>query len=323
MPWTTAANGSIFVHVSERVIVPALGAVILLSSFILGVPLIYQLLLALLGLAAAGTYAAPPRVQVETRIVIAAAGLIILLIVSSTAFWLTLLSFGAIAALQIPHRHTLQRQPATVAWLGTLLDAARERRSVRVDGAASTVAPDDETRATTSDGEGEVAPARPASRPPGAPGIDLPGFVRVSAAGVCGPIAGVLVVVGLFMPWVGFLFSGFGETMDGPNLTLRAAASELELPALSGFFGVLLALAAASIVSIALPRVAAAIVAATGLGVTVASYLYVVVEVERGAAELSSMGVSVVAFPLWGALLAGLCFAAMLVLQFLPGANRA
>ena len=115
-------------QIQERLIVPGLGIVILLSAFILGVPLVYQLLLGLLGLAAAGTYFAPSGVQVETRIAIAALGLIILLIVSSTAFWLTLLSFGAIAALQFPHRHTLQRQSATVTWLSTVLEAAQARR---------------------------------------------------------------------------------------------------------------------------------------------------------------------------------------------------
>ena len=313
-------------QIQERLIVPALGVVILLSSFILGVPLVYQLLLGLLGLAAAGTYAAPPRVQVETRIAIAAAGLIILLIVSSTAFWLTLLSFGAIAALQVPQRHTLQRQPATIAWLASVLEAARERGSGRADAGAAPAPADaaaEEAPAAPADGGGESAATGTPSRPQAPPGIDaLPAFVRVSVAGVGGLVAGVAVVVSVFMPWVGFLISGYGQTADGPNLTLRAAASELELPALSGFFGILIVLGVASIASIVLPRAVAAIIAAAGLAVTVASYLYVVAEVERGAAELSDVGVSVTALPVTGALLAGLCFLVMLVLQLVAGANR-
>ena len=105
----------------ERFIAPGLGIVIILATFILGVPLVYGVLLGLLGLAAAGSYFAPHRVQVETRMAIAALGLIILLIVSSTAFWLALLSFAAIGALQLPNRNLLQRNPATITWLRTVL----------------------------------------------------------------------------------------------------------------------------------------------------------------------------------------------------------
>ena len=150
----------------------------------------------------------------------------------------------------------------------------------------------------------------------------LPAFVRINVAGIGGLVVGVLVVVSVFMPWVGFLLSAYGETADGPNFTLRAAASELELPALSGFFGILFVLGVASIVSIVLPRAVATIIAAAGLAVTLASYLYVVAEVEREAAELSSIGVGVTTLPAVGALLAGLCFLVMLVLQLVPGANR-
>ena len=302
-------------QIQERLVVPGLGIVILLSAFILGVPLVYQLLLGLLGLAAAGTYFAPPQVQVETRIAIAAAGLIILLIVSSTAFWLMLLSFGAIAALQFPHRHTLQRQSATVTWLSTVLEAAQARRAGRADRAAAATDADEGAEPAAADGDGE-------SRPQAPPGVDaLPPFVRVNVAGIAGLVVGVLVVVSIFMPWVGFLLSAYGETADGPNFTLRAAASELELPALSGFFGILFVLGVASIVSIVLPRAVATIIAAAGLAVTLASYLYVVAEVEREAAELSSIGVGVTTLPAVGALLAGLCFLVMLVLQLIPGAN--
>ncbi len=55
-------------QVQERLIVPGLGVVILLSVFLMGAPLMYLLLLGLLGLAAVGTYYVPHAVQVETRI---------------------------------------------------------------------------------------------------------------------------------------------------------------------------------------------------------------------------------------------------------------
>ncbi len=300
-------------QIQERLIVPCLGVVILLSAFMLGVPLIYKLLLGLLGLAAVGTYFAPYRVQVETRVAIAALGLIILLIVSSTAFWLTLLSFGAIAALQFPHRHKLQRNPATIAWLRTVLAAAQARRFGMAEGSGDA----DEgagVAAATVDGE---------SRPQEPSGVGtLPGFVRMNAAGIGGLVVGVLVLLSVFMPWFGFLISAYGETAGGLNFNLRAAAQELNLPVLNGFFFILLVLALLSIVSIVLPRLVAAIAAGVGLAVTLASYLYVLAEVEREAAELSSIGVGATTLPAVGALLAGLCFLVMFVLQLIPAANR-
>ena len=51
------------------------------------------------------------HMQVETRIIIAAVGLMILLLISSAAFWLTLLSFATIAAADTasPYVATLSR----------------------------------------------------------------------------------------------------------------------------------------------------------------------------------------------------------------------
>ena len=298
-------------QIAERFIVSGLGIVILLVAFLLGVPLVYQVLLALLGLAAVGTYFAPPAVQVETRIVIAALGLIILLIVTSAAAWLALLSFGAIAALQFPHRHTLQRNPATIAWLNTVLKSAQARRAGRADGSGD-----------AGEEGGERAGDRE-SRFQMPSGVDaLPGFVRVNVAGVSGLVAGVLVLTGVFMPWVGFLASAYGELAGGANLTLRAGAEELGLPALTAFFSLLLVLGVLSIISIGLPRAVAAIIAGAGFAVTVASYLYIFAEVEREAAELSTFGVDVITLPAAGALLAGLSLLVMFVLQLIPGANR-
>ena len=283
-------------QIQERLIVPGLGIVILLSAFMLGVPLVYKLVLGLLGLAAAGTYLAPNRVQVETRVAIAALGLIILLIVTSTAFWLTLLSFGAIAALQFPHRHKLQRNPATIEWLGTVWRDIQARRSGRV--------------VEKVDGEGETTSPT------------LPGFIRVNAAGIGGLVAGLLVLAAVFMPWYGFLISAYGETAGGENLTLRAASEELDLPVTTTFFYVLAGLGGLSVIAIVLPRVVAAIIAVLGLVTTIASYGYVVAQVEREVAELSQIGVGATTLPAVGALLAGACFLVMLVLQLIPGANR-
>ncbi len=276
-------------------------------------PLVYKLLLGLLGLAAAGTYFAPYLVQVETRIAIAALGLIILLIVTSTAFWLTLLSFGAIAALQFPHRHKLQRNPATIEWLSTMLKAAQARRTGPADGGGDA---DEEVGVVAAAGDGDSRPQAPSA-------VDsLPGFVRMNAAGIGGLVAGVLVLVSVFMPWFGFLISAYGEMAGGLNVTLRAAAQELNLPALNGFFFILVALGLLSVVSIVLPRLVAAIIAAAGLLVTLASYLYVFAEAEREAAELSSIGVGATTLPAVGALIAGVCFLILLVLQLIPGSNR-
>ena len=300
-------------HVRERLIVPGLGVVILLSAFMLGVPLVYKLLLGLLGLAAAGTYFAPHRVQVETRIAIAALGLIILLIVSSTAFWLTLLSFGAIAALQFPHRHKLQRHPATIAWLNTVLRAVQLRRSGRANGGGDA---GEATGVVAAAGDGE-------SRPQVQSGVDtLPEFVRTNVAGIGCLVAGVLVLISVFLPWVDFLASAYGELAGGANLTLRAGAKELDLAALNVFFFILLVLGVLSIVSMGLPRAVAAIIAAVGFVVTLASYFYVFAEVERKVAELSSVGVDVTTLPAAGSLMAGLAFLIVFVLQLIPKANR-
>ena len=305
-------------EMQDRFIAPGLGVVIVLAAFILGVPLVYKLLLSLLGLAAAGTYFAPYRVQVETRIVIALVGLVILLIVSSTAFWLTLLSFAAIAALQFQHRHVLQRNPATIAWLRTLLEAAQARRA-GVAGGTGVAAQEAGVEAEAGDGvEAAVGEARPAA-PAGAA---LPGFVRMNVAGVGSSILGGAVLLGLFMPWIGFLVSVYGETVGGPNFTLLAAAEDEQLGStLRTFFFALLALGLVSAASIALPRLVAAIIAAVGFVVTIASYLFIATEVDNAVA-LSGGGVDAVALPAVGALLAAGCFLVMVILQLIPAANR-
>ncbi len=303
-------------QIQERLIVPGLGVIILLAAFILGVPLVYKLLLGLLGLAASATYFAPHAVQVETRIGIAALGLIILLIVSSTAFWLILLSFGAIAALQIQHRHTLQRSLATVAWLNAVL----ERRSWARAGEAADGGSEEEAGAVATAGDGESVQA-PTPSEVGS----LPAFVRMNVGGIGGSVFGALSVLGVFMPWVLFLVA-YRDESESTSLTLLAASEELDSILVLAFFGILLVLALLSAASIVLPRAVAGFVAVAGLIVSVVSYLslfgqlYGNYEDALGGSIPSRM--DIITLPNLGLLLAVFCFLVIPLLQLIPFLNR-
>lgn len=294
----------------QRLIVPGLGVVIFVSAFILGVPLIYKVLLALLGLAAAGTYFSPPRVQVEMRIAAAALGLLILLI-NAPAFWLTLLSFGAIAALQVPHRHMLQRSSATVEWFNALV----KRRPVRAEATGQGEGPP----------EGEMAPTE--GQPSGKMGLDtsqLPGFLRVNVAGIGSAIMGVLVLVSLFIPWFVFLVT-YDEEWESRSFSLRAASETLQNDVPVTVFFILIVVALLSIASIVLPRVVVALVAVAGFLVTSFSWLYVFGEqlfAKHFLGEFPPPGVGAMTLPYAGALLATFCFFVMFVLQLVPRWNR-
>ncbi len=298
-------------QIQERLIVPGLGVVILLSAFILGVPLVYKLLLGLLGLAAAGTYYAPQQVQVETRTAIAALGLIILLIVSSTAFWLTLLSFGAIAALQFQHRHMLQRNPATIAWLSTVLKDVQARRSGRTGGGGETQ--EAETATPAGDDENRLQAASPAAT--------VPGFVRLNVAGIGSSLLGLVVLMSvLTLPWVGLLAQGWGE-WDSLTLTLSETeeAFRQDLEHIGSLALALIALAVATVVSVVLPRIVVGLVAAAGLALNVATYYYIYQEVD--GADLG-MGIDALAIPSGGAILAAICCIVIIVFQLIPRFNR-
>ena len=300
-------------QIQERLIVPGLGVVILLSAFILGVPLGYKLLLMLLGLGAAGTYFVPHAVQVETRIVIAALGLIILLIITSTAFWLTLMAFGAIAALQFQHRHTLQRSPATIEWVNALL----QRRSMAAREAA---------------GGGEEAAAGDGGSALAAVAGDLPAFVRMNVAAIGSSVLGAIVLLSLFIPWVIFLvtydqevWEGVQEEWRSMSYSLLAAAGTLENTAPRVLFGILLVLALPSIASIVLPRAVVAVVALAGFLVTSFSWLYFFGEqlfAKHFFADFVPPGVGAATLPYVGALLATFCFFVIFVLQLIPRLNK-
>ena len=305
-------------QVQERLIVPALGVVILLSSFILGVPLVYKLLLGLLGLAAAGTYFAPHAVQVETRTAIAAVGLIILLIGSSVAFWLTLLSFGAIAALQFPHRHELQRNPATIAWLGTVLKTVQARRSGRAEGGGDT-GEEAGDAAAAGDGESGQAPARTLGTG------TLPGFLRVNPAGIGSSILGVVAMASIFMPWILFELAAGGET-ESHHFSLWEMTDPMGVGWESGqartfFFG-LLVMGLVSAASIVLPRFVVAVVAIAGLAVTAFSYFYFFAEIANALRGELPEWVRASVLPSRGAGLALLCYLSIFVLQLVPAWNR-
>ena len=302
-------------QIQERLIVPGLGVVILLSAFILGVPLVYKLLLMLLGLGAAGTWFMPHAVQVETRIVIAALGLIILLIITSTAFWLTLMAFGAIAALQFPHRHTLQRSPATIEWLNALL----QRRSMTARNAPGGDEQADDGGGEAAAGDGGSALVTPET---GA----LPAFVRMNVAGIGSSVLGAFVLLSLFIPWVVFWVS-YEEESESMSYTLLAAADTLENTVPRVLFGILLVLCLPVIASIVLPRAVAAIVAVAGFLVTSFSWLYFFGEqvfAKHFFADLAFVpdGVGAITFPFLGALLASFCFMVIFLLQLIPRLNK-
>ena len=301
----------------ERLIVPGRGIVILLAAFILGVPLVYKLLLGLLGLAATGTYFAPHAVQVETRIAIAALGLVILLIISSTAFWLILLSFGAIAALQIQHRQTLQRSPATIAWLNALWERRPGAPGSEAAGGGAGEEGGAMEAATAGDGESAQAPAQSGVS-------DLPAFVRMNVAGVGSAILGVVTLLSLFMPWVIFTLT-YDDELEGTSYTLLAAADTLDSAVPYVFFGILLVMCLLSVVSVLLPRAVAAIVAVAGLLVTSISWFYFMGSQVFAKAILGDFippGVGAATFPFLGVLVASVCFLVIFALQLIPGLNR-
>ena len=304
-------------QIQERLIVPGLGVVVILSSFILGVPSVYKVLLGLLGLAAAGTYFAPRAVQVETRIAIAALGLIILLLITSTAFWLVLLSFGAIAALQIPHRHTLKRSPATIAWLKGL----RRGRSGAPAGDDAGEDVGEKAAASTASGDGGSAQTTESS------GVSsLPSFVRMNVGGVGSSIFGVLIVVSVFIPWVLFLITLGEDNTETFSYTLIGAAETLEDNGAPGtFFTILLVLGLLSVASIVIPRVVVALIAVAGFLVTSFSYLYLFGEQVFEKAlfgDIPPPGVGAATLPHIGVVLAAFCFVVIFLLQLIPALNR-
>ena len=272
----------------ERLMVPVLGVVILVSIFVMGAPLIYLLLLGLLGLVAVSTYYLPHAVQVETRIAISALGLVVLIIYfNSLGFWLALLSFGAIGALQIRYRHLLQNPPHTITWLNTVLGQRGVADADNADNAA-------------------------------APSIAVPGVLgKVSIAGVVAAVLGIIVLLTAVMPW----FSGGSdsESVTWSGWEVARWIRQVEgSPLPYAFVWTLAVLAIASIPSAALPRVVPIIVGILGLAVTVAAMVYMQDAMawseEREAGRSVGYGI--------GAYLAAVAFIAITTLHLIPATYR-
>ena len=278
----------------ERIIVPALGGVILLAVLTMGAPILYTVLLGLLGLAAIGTWFAPAAVQVETRVGIAVLGLLILFFyLGSLSFWLALLSFGAIGALQIRHRDALQKNPATVAWL----NAALARRE--------------------SDG------AKPAGE---AASADLGGALqrRIHVAGIGAAVMGIAALLSVFMPWAVYSVS-YGGDSESLTVTAIKAAELLEESYEGGaplnivLFVAGIVLALVSMVSMFLPRAVPIVVGILGMLLTLFAFIYVYVGFSDGSLPSE---VTQITFPHIGFFVTGGAFLAVTVLHVIPAAYR-
>ncbi len=275
-------------QVNERLIVPGLGVVILLSVFMMGAPFIYLLLLALLGLAAIGTYYAPHPVQVEMRTGIAALGVIFLIFYfSSLGFWLALLSFGAIGALQIRYRDELRNPPRTIAWLNSVLG---------------------QRGATAGNGAGGTALA-----------IALPGKLgalqgKVNIAGIVAAVLGVIVLLTVVMPWYSVSYEGETlESFSGWGIA-RSLANDQDTSLPYVFLWTLAVLAVASLPSVVLPRVVPIIVGIAGLAVTIVTMAYIWQATDPDRAREAGIALSFGA----GAYLTAMAFIVIAVLHFIP-----
>ncbi len=291
-------------NIKEEFIAPGLSAVILLAAIgfaLSGASVFVWIVLGILGLAALATYFMPAGAQVEVRTGVAVLGLLVLLLhFAFLYFWLALLAFGAMGALQLRYRAMLQMPPRhTVDYVMAL--AGR----LPAKGAE----------------DGEAAPATPvALQRLGTAGRRL----RLNVAGIAGAVLGVFALLSIFMPWTIFLVDSSSEASDelSREFTLLEAAEELEDDVLAIFFVVLLALGVLGIASILLPRWAAALIGVAGVGVTPVSYIYILAQFLEAHRELSAFGIDSFTWPYLGSFLAGFCFLLLALLQLIPGFNR-
>ena len=332
----------------KEFIIPALGVVVLLSIFLLGTShysLAYLIILGLLGLAAVGTYFVPPAVQVELRIAIAGLGLLVLIFMfSSLGFWLALIGFGAIGALQIRHRGILSTQLHTVEWLKSLqsgqefsgalpVQAEPEEgggsgaEATQTGGAPTTVQPRGSTGSRVNSGalpvqaepeEGGGSGAE-ATQTGGAPTTVQPrgstgSRVNIGAMGAA--IFGIIILLSAAMPWVVFsadfdFFNSNSVSLSGWEFIQVLAQGE-DSAIIYAAAGVLALLAVLGIASIALPRVVPVI--AGILGVVAMAFLFYTFIEEGG--EIRDLGGNVtLGIGFW---LATLSFLLMAVLQAIP-----
>ncbi len=319
------------VRIKEEYIVPALGAIILLSVFgfaASGVSPIYPVLLGILGLAAVGTYFLPAGVQVEMRIAIAVLGLIILVIFfSSVSFWLALLAFGAIGASQIRHGAALSMPPKhTVAYVKTLLDKRGAAGTAGADAAGGDGSGDAPPK-TDASGETNAAASAAALQGLGA----LQRLLRVNVGGIGATALGALILLSIFtMPYVALVASveyGGESESESEGFTFLEVSQEIDEELDDGIPGILFivlaAVAAVSTASVILPRWAVIVAGIAGMAVTLLSYIYIF-DAFSDAFERADFGsnVSILTIPHIGWFVAGGCFMAMTVLQLIPRLNR-
>ena len=292
--------------VQERIIVPVLGVAILLAVFTMGAPVLYMVLLGLLGLAAVGTYFAPPVVQVETRAGIAVLGLVILVFYfSSLSFWLALLSFGAIGVLQVRHRGMLRKNPATIEWVNAVL-ARRGSAAAQTGGG----------------GESSDGGANAASGKSGA-GVFRR---RMTGAAIGAPVMGVIALVSPTLPWVALFFSGSGESVTigisgletGELVREDGGGNVINLVVGAG-----VVLALLSIPSLFLPRVVPVIVGIAGMLLVVFAFVYVYIQFsETLAEEAGYYGLNATLLPHVGFFVTGGAFLLVALLHIIPAACR-
>ena len=316
-------------NIQQRFIVPGLGVVVLLAAVgfaSVGSPLWMWLLIALLGIAAIATYFAPEEAQVELGAGIAILGLVVLLLrYNSIPLWLSLVSFGAMGAFQIRRVDVLRTAPRnTIAWISAL---AERRGGLRMTGisvvskdgeAVQNAGPHGGAGAEAAAGDGEAAPPSTLN--------GLPGFVRLSGAGIGSAGLGVLAALSVFIPWI-YLYVDVGDEGIGFSYTLLGVNETLDMGAMPiVFFIILLVLGLACIASIALPRAVAAIVAVAGFIVNFASYIYMYVQWDQVdftfGSGLGGGAVDWVTLPNMGSMLAGFCYLVIFLLQLIPRLNK-
>lgn len=291
---------------TDRFVVPALGVAVIIAVFVLGTAGFYSIgyvaILFVLGLAAIGTYFVPEQVQVETRAAIAVLGLIVLIFMfSSLGFWLALLAFGTIGALQFPHRGTFQIPPHTYTWLN---DVLAQRRA-----AGTTAGADDEA----------VAPAQPAEAvPTETSGSGLMG--KAGIGGIAASALGIIILCTAVMPWFELSFDGSearSRSWSAWELVQELRAEDGDSPIPYGIAGATMALALLAGASLVLPRWAPAVVGVAGLAVMIFTYIYV-----AGVLRLDEIPDEVEAGFGVGFWLASLAFILVAGLQLIPRPNR-
>ena len=297
-------------RIEERYVVPGLGVIILLSLVALNVSLIYLVVLGILGMAAIGTYFLPHAVQIETRIVISALGLLILFIYfSSLGFWLALLAFGAIGAFQFRHSQTVRTFPQhTIAWL---------KETLGQQGAATTTGSDADSEA------GETAqPAAGLGAMQGRLGV-LQSALQLNVGSIVASVMGLFAVLSILMPWAIYIVS-FGDESVSEGYTILQVAADEELGGgiTRILFVILLALGLASAASVVLPRVVGIISGAAGMAMTLLTFIFISVVFARASEGAYSMGVSTFTFPHLGFFVTGGCFMVITVVRAIPALNK-